>query len=93
MRRMIAVLVALAATAGAVAACGGTKASPAAREPASTATVEKGPLSAVVSLNGTLSYRARSDGSPYSVINQARGTYTALPEVGAKIAAAACSIG
>jgi hypothetical protein len=47
--------------------------------------VEQGPLSAVVSLNGTLSYRARSDGSPYSVINQARGTYTALPEVGAKI--------
>jgi multidrug efflux pump subunit AcrA (membrane-fusion protein) len=80
-RRMIAVLVALAATAG----CGGTKASPAAQEPASTATVEQGPLSAVVSLDGTLSYRARSDGSPYSVINQARGTYTALPEVGAKI--------
>ena len=81
MRRMIALVVALAATAG----CGGTKASPAAQEPASTATVEQGPLSAVVSLNGTLSYRARSDGSPYSVINQARGTYTALPEVGAKI--------
>jgi hypothetical protein len=47
--------------------------------------VEQGPLSAVVSLNGTLSYRARSDGSPYSVINQARGTYTELPEVGAKV--------
>ena len=81
MRRMIALLVALAATAG----CGGTKASPAAQEPATTAMVEQGPLSAVVSLDGTLSYRARSDGSPYSVINQARGTYTALPEVGAKI--------
>jgi multidrug efflux pump subunit AcrA (membrane-fusion protein) len=78
---MIALLVALAATAG----CGGTKASPAAQEPATTAMVEQGPLSAVVSLDGTLSYRARSDGSPYSVINQARGTYTALPEVGAKI--------
>jgi multidrug efflux pump subunit AcrA (membrane-fusion protein) len=74
-------LVALAATAG----CGGTKASPTAQAPASTATVEQGPLSAVVSLNGTLSYRARPDGLPYSVINQARGTYTALPEVGAKI--------
>ena len=72
-------LVALAA------GCGGTKASPAAQEAASTATVERGPLSAVVSLNGTLGYRARSDGSPYSVINQAHGTYTALPEVGAKI--------
>ena len=81
MRRMVAVLVALVATAG----CGGSKASPAAQGPASTATVEQGPLSAVVSVNGTLSYRARSDGSPYSVINQAHGTYTALPEVGAEI--------
>jgi len=80
-RRMVAVLVALVATAG----CGGSKASPAAQGPASTATVEQGPLSAVVSVNGTLSYRARSDGSPYSVINQAHGTYTALPEVGAEI--------
>ena len=78
---MVAVLVALVATAG----CGGSKASPAAQGPASTATVEQGPLSAVVSVNGTLSYRARSDGSPYSVINQAHGTYTALPEVGAEI--------
>ena len=81
MRRMIAVLVALATTAG----CGGSKPSPAAQGPASTATVEQGPLSAVVSLNGTLSYRARPDGSPYSVINQAGGTYTALPEVGAEV--------
>ena len=39
----------------------------------------------MVSLNGTLTYRARSDGSPYSVINQARGTYTELPEVGDKV--------
>jgi len=78
-RRMIAALVVLAATAG----CGGSK--PAAQRPASTATVQQGPLSAVVSLNGSLSYRARPDGSPYSVVNQARGTYTALPEVGAKV--------
>jgi len=83
--RTIAVLVVLAATGAVVAACGGSKASPAAQGPASTAPVERGPLSAVVSLNGTLSYRARSDGSPYSVINQARGTYTALPEVGARV--------
>lgn len=81
-----AVLVALAATGGVVAMSDGTKATSAAQGPsASTATVERGPLSAVVSLNGTLSYRARSDGSPYSVINQARGTYTELPEVGAKV--------
>ena len=36
----------------------------------------------MVSQAGTLSYRARSDGSPYSVINHARGTYTKLPAVG-----------
>ena len=39
-------------------------------------------LSAMVSQAGILTYRARSDGSPYSVINQARGTYTKLPAVG-----------
>ena len=53
--------------------------------PANTATVEKGKLSAMVSLNGTLTYRARSDGSPYAVINQARGTYTELPDDGDKV--------
>jgi multidrug efflux pump subunit AcrA (membrane-fusion protein) len=81
-----AVLVALAATGGVVAVSDGTKAAPAAQgPPVSTAAVEQGPLAAVVSLNGTLSYRARADGSPYPVINRARGTYTALPEVGAKV--------
>ncbi len=40
----------------------------------------------MVSLDGTLTYRARSDGSPYSVINQARGTYTELPDDGDKVA-------
>ena len=39
----------------------------------------------MVSLDGTLTYRARSDGSPYSVINQARGTYTKLPDDGDKV--------
>jgi multidrug efflux pump subunit AcrA (membrane-fusion protein) len=53
--------------------------------PASTATVQKGKLSAVVSQNGTLTYRARPDGSPYSVINQAHGVYTKLPETGDKV--------
>jgi multidrug efflux pump subunit AcrA (membrane-fusion protein) len=53
--------------------------------PASTATVQKGKLSAVVSQNGTLTYRARPDGSPYSVINQAHGVYTKLPEPGDKV--------
>ena len=53
----------------------------AAQEPAAnTAKVERGELSAMVSQDGTLTYRARSDGSPYSVINQARGVYTELPD-------------
>jgi len=52
---------------------------------ANTATVQKGKLSAAVSQDGTLTYRARSDGSPFSAINHARGTYTELPEVGDKV--------
>jgi hypothetical protein len=51
-----------------------------------TAQVERRTLSAAVSQAGTLTYRARSDGSPYSVINQARGTYTKLPAAGQVIA-------
>ena len=50
--------------------------------PVGTAQVERRTLSAMVSQAGTLTYRARSDGSPYSVINQARGTYTKLPATG-----------
>jgi hypothetical protein len=53
--------------------------------PASTAQVEQGKLSAIVSQDGTLTYRARPDGSPYPVVNQARGVYTDLPEVGDKV--------
>ena len=59
---------------------------PAAQEPpANTAKVEQGKLSAMVSVNGILIYRARPDGLPYAVINQAGGTYTMLPEVGDKV--------
>ena len=47
----------------------------------------------MVSLDGTLTYRARSDGSPYAVINQARGIYTKLPETATRSAAATCSTG
>ena len=39
----------------------------------------------MVSQDGTLTYRARPDGSPYAVINQARGIYTELPEDGDKV--------
>ena len=52
---------------------------------ADTLKVEKGKLSAMVSQGGTLTYRARSDGSPYPVINQARGVYTELPDTGDKV--------
>ena len=52
---------------------------------ANTVKVELGELSAMVSQDGTLTYRARSDGSPYAVINQARGVYTSLPDNGDKV--------
>ena len=81
-----AVLVAATVTGGVVVMSGAEQATPAAQEPpANTAKVEQGKLSAMVSLDGTLTYRARSDGSPYSVINQARGIYTELPEDGDKV--------
>ncbi len=81
-----AVLVAVIATGGVVVASGRKQAPADVHEPpAATMMVEKGKLSAMVSLNGTLTYRARSDGSPYAVINQARGTYTKLPVAGDKI--------
>jgi hypothetical protein len=78
-----AVLAAVTVT-GAVAMKSGAKPASAAAQPppAHTAQVEKRTLSAMVSQAGTLTYRARSDGSPYSVINQASGTYTNLPAAG-----------
>jgi hypothetical protein len=71
-------------TIGGVALTSGTKQATAAAQPAqaNTAPVEKRTLSATVPQDGTLTYRARSDGSPYSVINQAGGTYSELPELG-----------
>lgn len=49
---------------------------------ANTASVQKRTLSAMVSEAGILTYRARSDGSPYLVINQRQGTYTSVPAIG-----------
>ena len=78
-----AVLVAVIATAGVVVRYGPKQATPTALEPpVNTVNVVNGKLSAMVSVDGTLTYSAQSDGSPYSVINQARGTYTKLPAVG-----------
>jgi peptidoglycan hydrolase-like protein with peptidoglycan-binding domain len=51
----------------------------------STAKVERGSLASVVNVNGILTYSGQSDGSPYSVVNQATGTFTQLPEEGDSI--------
>jgi peptidoglycan hydrolase-like protein with peptidoglycan-binding domain len=82
-----AVLAVATATGGVAVMSGAKQATAAARQlPVGTAQVERRTLSAVVSQAGILTYRARSDGSPYSVINQARGTYTKLPAAGQVIA-------
>ena len=81
-----AVLVVALVSGGVVVLTGGQAATSTGTDRApSTAPVEKGTLSDMVSLNGTLTHRARADGSPYLAINQARGTYTRLPEVGDKV--------
>ena len=77
------VLAALTAT-GVVIATPGAKHTTlaAAQPPGNTATVERRELSAMVSVNGTLTYQAGPGGSPFSTINQASGTYTELPAAG-----------
>jgi hypothetical protein len=81
-----AVLVAVAATGAVVVLSGGEQATAGAQAAsANTAPVQKGKLSAAVSQDGILSYRARPDGSPFSAINHARGTYTELPAAGDKV--------
>jgi hypothetical protein len=79
-----AVLVAATAAGTAAVTSAPKPASAATQQPAAaqTAQVEKRSLSAMVSVPGTLTYRAQPDGSPYSVINQARGAYTRLPAAG-----------
>jgi hypothetical protein len=69
---------------GGVVVISGAKPQPAVAQqlPVGTAQVQSRTLSARVSQAGTLTYRAQPDGSPYAVINQARGTYTELPAVG-----------
>ncbi len=83
-----AALVAVASAGGVALLLSGGERTPApARAPAtSSATVREGPLSAAVSQAGTLTYRARPDGAPFSAINQARGIYTRLPRVGDRVA-------
>lgn len=77
------VLAAAFAIGGVVVASSGTKAASATKQlPVKTVKVEKRELSAMVSLDGTLAYKAGPDGTPYLVVNQAHGTYTGLPHVG-----------
>jgi hypothetical protein len=83
---LAAAAVLVATTCGVVVMSGAEHPTAAARAlAADTVKVEKGELSAMVSQGGTLTYRARSDGSPYPVINQARGVYTSLPDSGDKV--------
>jgi hypothetical protein len=80
------VLASAAAIGGVVATSDGGHATPAAQASAvNTAMVDRGTLSDMVSQYGILTYRARSDGSPYTVINRAGGTYTKLPIAGDKV--------
>src|SRR5436305_9588232 len=78
-----AVLAAVTVTGRVLVRCGAKQQALAAQEaPTNTAPVERRTLSAMVSQGGILTYRARSDGSPYAAINQAQGTYTELPTSG-----------
>jgi hypothetical protein len=78
-----AVVLTVAAAIGVLVGLSGAKQGTSAQDsPVSTATVDRGTLSDLVSQYGTLTYRARSDGLPYSVFNRVRGTYTELPEAG-----------
>jgi hypothetical protein len=78
-----AAVLAVVVTVGAVVTTGAKRPAAAAPlPPASTATIKMGELSATVSVNGTLTYLAQSDGSPYVVINQGNGVYTELPAAG-----------
>ncbi len=77
------ILIALAATGGVVIMSGPSQEALAAhRSHVSVATVQREALSATVSEDGILTYGAWSDGSSYTVINEAQGAYTKLPEVG-----------
>ena len=51
-------------------------------DPISITTVTRGTLSSQISADGTLEYTT-SDGSDYSIVNQASGTFTSLPRAGA----------
>ncbi len=81
-----ALIVVAAAMGGAIVRSGGGGGGATASElTISTAAVERGSLAAVVSLDGTLTYRAQADGSPFVAVNRASGTFTRLPETGDRV--------
>jgi hypothetical protein len=83
----VAIVAAAAAIGSAIALSSTAPATPAGSEPAATtASVERGRLSDMVSQSGILTFRGRADGSPYTVVNQAHGIYTELPSDGDKVA-------
>jgi hypothetical protein len=80
------VLLAAAATGGVLVMANAKQATAAAQEPpVNTERVDKGRLSDMISQHGILTYRGRSDGSPYAVFNRAGGTYTKLPDAGDEV--------
>lgn len=82
----VVVLVAAAAIGGLVAASGGGQPAEAAQASGvTTATVDRGEVSDLVSRYGILAYRAQADGAPWPVVNRIGGTYTELPSAGDKV--------
>lgn len=89
-RTMIGGAVAVVAATGGVvlaltAPYGGDAPAAKAGDGTSLAAVQEGPLSSQVDQSGTLTYAAGADGTPYSVVNRASGTYTWLPAAGAQV--------
>jgi multidrug efflux pump subunit AcrA (membrane-fusion protein) len=88
-RRALAGIGALAIAAAALALSdplgGSPRASATGGAPPALATVRRGELASRVSASGTLGHVARADGTPYQVVNQATGAFTALPGAGRRV--------
>ena len=83
---MLAAAVLITAAGGAASVMSRAEPAAPAAEEANTAAVEEGKLSDRVSQAGTLTFRARPDGSPYTAINRSDGVYTELPDEGERVA-------
>jgi multidrug efflux pump subunit AcrA (membrane-fusion protein) len=70
--------------AAALAGCGASEPKTAPNS-VTTAKVQLADLNSTLAFAGTLTYQASADGSPYTVINQARGIYTKLPAEGDRV--------